>query len=233
MLRYLGYEINPYRPLLKDIGGAGWRHDLRRLRFCPGTVFDIGVGEGTAELYQTYPNAYFMLVEPLKTYKESMNRVLRHVRGEQHSVALGATSSGGVEKMLVYPCKQQSSIKIRTDTEGIGENCDEIELPVTTLDDLVEGKNLPKPFGLKIDTEGYEKEIIQGAKRVLRDTEFVIAEVSVASRFEEGYACDEFIELMYTHGFSVVDIIDIGYGVGKRVIFFDMVFQNFNIKSNR
>lgn len=43
------------------------------------------------------------------------------------------------------------------------------------------------PFGLKVDTGGADPDVVEGAHEFLRETEFVIAEVSIAERFEGGY----------------------------------------------
>ena len=54
---------------------------------------------------------------------------------------------------------------------------------VTTLDALRAERGWEGPFGLKIDAEGYEHRVIEGAAALLRDTQFVIAEVSVTRPF--------------------------------------------------
>lgn len=81
------------------------------------------------------------------------------------------------------------------------------------------------PFGLKIDTEGFEVQVIEGASKFLQETQFVISEVPVADRFEGGYSFAEFIALMNKHGFSVCDILDIGRADSSEVTFMDLVFK--------
>jgi hypothetical protein len=83
----------------------------------------------------------------------------------------------------------------------------------------MEEHNLQPPFGLKIDTEGFELEVIEGAPKFLRKTQFVIAEVSISKRFVEGYSFSEFTEVMIRNGFFLWDLMT----VRKR--FVDAVFR--------
>jgi hypothetical protein len=88
------------------------------------------------------------------------------------------------------------------------------EVPLTTLDSLLAQREWKPPFGLKIDTEGYEREVVRGATRVLEQCEFVLAEVSVASRFEGDCSAAEFIALMRGAGLELVDLLDAARGLG-------------------
>ena len=81
-------------------------------------------------------------------------------------------------------------------------------VPVASLDALWRERAWKPPFGLKIDTEGFEHEVARGASEVLRQTEFVIAEVSVANRFHETPSFASFVSLMAESGFRLYDILD-------------------------
>jgi len=76
-----------------------------------------------------------------------------------------------------------------------------------TLDGLLEKYSLQPPFGLKIDTEGFELEVVEGGAHFLRNTEFVIAEVATIQRVEGGYSFFDFIRAMDEHGFRICDIL--------------------------
>lgn len=64
----LGYEISR-----RDSAGffAGYLS-----RICaPKTVFDIGVADGTPELYKAYSRAKFFLVDPVSDFKRALEEV--------------------------------------------------------------------------------------------------------------------------------------------------------------
>jgi len=94
-----------------------------------------------------------------------------------------------------------SSFLARTDRTSSGKQVEKREVAVKTLDTLMEEYGFEPPFGLKIDTEGFEDQVVRGATNFLRRTQFVIAEVSVAERFLESYTFAEFTELMDENDF--------------------------------
>lgn len=95
---------------------------------------------------------------------------------------------------------------------------------MTTLD-LIEQSAWPPPFGLKLDAEGAELEILRGARETLTKCEFVIAEVSVLPRFEGGYAFAEFVAAMDEAGFAARDFLGIGRAPSGDVTFTDLLFR--------
>ncbi len=222
-LRNVGYE--KWQP-----GRAYWNADyLRRLGFRPRTVVDVGVGYGTPwpdynVFYEAFPESYFVLIEPLKEFEPYMQEILKKYKGEYFLTALGARNEKriiNIEPRFI----QRSSIYNRNQLELTGDSLSEREIPVTTLDALMEKHNFQPPFGLKIDTEGFEMQVIEGAFKFLRETQFIIAEVPIANRFEGGYSFAEFITLMDKKGFCVCDIMDIGRADDSEVIFMDLVFK--------
>ena len=98
-------------------------------------------------------------------------------------------------------------------------------MPITTLDRLLEERKWDPPFALKIDTEGFEDRVIGGATRLLDQTQFVIAEVSVTRRFEGSYSFADFIALMDSRGFQLIDVLDGAKSCRKgSVAFLDLLF---------
>jgi FkbM family methyltransferase len=183
--------------------------NLRKAGFSPRTVVDVGAGaKGTLQLYEAFPEAFQVLVEPLKEHEPQLKGILKEYEGTYFLTAVGARE----EKLDIHVEPQvidKSSIYPRTDLTSTGDQLDKRAIPVTTLDVLMEKHNFRPPFGLKIDTEGFEYQVIEGASNFLRETQFVIAEVSVAKRFIGSYSFAEFIEIMDRNGFYLCDILDV------------------------
>ncbi|MGJ5817242.1 FkbM family methyltransferase [Paludibaculum fermentans] len=197
---------------------------LRRLGFCPATVIDVGVGHGTAELYRAFPDAFLLLIEPVAEFKPDIDSILAARRGALVEVALG--DSPGETELYVEPrLPQLTSFYKRDRLEQTGDTPDIRRVQVETLDRVMAAQPCPRPFGLKIDAEGAELGIIHGATATLRETEFLIVEVSVSQRFEGGYQFAEMIAELDRLGFSAVDILDIGRADTAQVTFLDLVFQ--------
>ena len=187
-----------------------WQPDnLRKPGLSPRTVVDVGVCDGTPMLYEAFPEAFQVLVEPLKENEPHLQSILQRYRGEYFLTAVGAREENVTIKVESSGQLNKSSIHSRTD-EFKSNPVEEREIPVTTLDALLERHNFAPPFGLKVDTEGFEYQVIQGARNFLRATQFVIAEVNVAKIYEDSYSFADFIGLMDENGFALYDILHTG-----------------------
>jgi FkbM family methyltransferase len=176
-------------------------------RTAPHTIFDVGVASGTPWLYDAFPNAYFVLVEPVRENIPRMQAILRGVTGTYVLAAAG--SRHGTASINIEPERRgMTSLLERTDMTASGSQLEPRDVPVVTLDSIARGQGVRPPFGLKIDTEGFELEVIRGAREVLMKTDFVIAETSTTGeRFVSGYAADDLINELRMNGFVVADVL--------------------------
>src|SRR5206468_1924655 len=94
--RRLGFEV-------RRTGRGGPRHTLpevlaqvRSLGLEPGTVIDVGVAWGTAGLYEAFPGARHLLVEPLAEYEGALRKIAeRH--GADYVLAAAGAQAGETE----------------------------------------------------------------------------------------------------------------------------------------
>jgi FkbM family methyltransferase len=188
---------------------TGWRpENLRKPGFAPATVIDVGVARGTPNLYDAFAGAHLVLVEPLAEFEEDLQRICRRRGGEYVLAAVGAEA--GRAEIHVNPAMLYESSLLVNEWRPPSEHdaLERREIEVTTLDALRAERGWEGPFGLKIDAEGYEHRVIEGAATVLRETQFVIAEVSIARPFAGGSSFADFIALMDRHGFALHDLLD-------------------------
>jgi FkbM family methyltransferase len=196
--------------------GNGWApENLRRPGIEPSTVIDVGVASGTGGLYEAFPDAYLVLIEPLEEFRDVLGVLAARHGGEYLLTAVGAAE--GTATINIHRTQSLSSLLTGIRAE---QSAGRREVPVTTLDKLVAERGWRAPFGLKLDVEGYEPFVIEGAKSMLKETQFVIAELSISPRFEGDLMIGGFIDLMRSHGFKVVDIVD-----GTR-LYADVYFQS-------
>jgi FkbM family methyltransferase len=211
----------------------GWEQDraywepayLRRLGFRPRTIIDVGVAHGTPQLYAAFPDAQLILVEPLSEYFEGIARLLER-RGGVHIPAAAGSIEGELELQVQPRWTERSSHYSLNPLERTGDTLTPRRVRVTTIDRIIADHAFPEPFGLKIDTEGAELEVIRGAAATLARTLFVIAEVGVLhNRFEGSYSFAQFIAAMDQAGFEVCDLLGIGRAASSQVVDVDLVFQ--------
>jgi FkbM family methyltransferase len=183
------------------------------------SVIDVGVAEGTPELYNTFNRANLLLIDPLLESKGKAKKILGNRSFIFEGAAVG--SSPSTMKINVNSKLRESSLLNRASPSKIVE---ERTIEVNTLDNIVNKhkKKFPGPYLLKIDTEGFEFEVLKGATTTLRECKYVIAETSVVKRFEESYIFEDIIMFMYKNNFRVESILSSGGGF--RIV--DILFVN-------
>jgi FkbM family methyltransferase len=218
-LHQCGYDI-------RRLDRSGWnsRH-LRMLKFNPKTVFDVGACCGTKPLYEAFPDAHHVLIEPLAECETKLRGFLKRYRGEL--VPLAAGSSKGQRTIYVAP---DESLYLSSFYQKNGATDHKLpvrkrNVPLTTLDAIVAERNLNVPFGLKIDVEGNELEVLKGASRTLQDTEFIILELSIQKRFDELFSCADIVSFLNQNGFRLHDILEIFRTINSEVQYVDAVFN--------
>ncbi|WP_299688907.1 FkbM family methyltransferase [uncultured Tateyamaria sp.] len=186
---------------------------LRTYGFEPATVFDVGVFEGTPWLYDSFPDAHFVLIDPQGDLPGP-----RPAKGDFHAVAVG--SAPGQMTLTIPETKpgqggaMASLLERRDALAGSFTDTKTRDVPVVTLDSLATGH--VGPFGIKIDTEGFEAQVLAGATETLKQTDFVILELSMARRFEGVDPPSAAIATLAAHGLEMRDVLAIADGPTKR-----------------
>lgn len=235
---HLGYSR--MKRLLKDLLGR-FDLELRRtgVNFDPGiykpqyikklchpqTVIDVGVGYGTHELYEAFPNAHFILIEPVVEYRNAIENIKKMYKCEVHLNAAG-DKEGVCDIFVDHGNPLLTSFSHRTKLTSTGNKIERRQVAVKTLDSIIGDRHpLPGPVVLKIDAEGHELFVLRGSAQLLQYTDYVVAEVSVAKRFEEGYEFDDMLIWMHEHDFRLFSILHIMHPEGElRTRFVDVVF---------
>jgi FkbM family methyltransferase len=186
----------------------------------------VGVARGTPQLYAAFPDAQLILVEPLAEFFGEIGQLLARRCGV-HIRAAAGSSEGELELRVEPRLTGRTSHYSGHPLERTGDTLTPRRVQVTTIDRIIADHTFPEPFGLKIDTEGAELEVIRGAAATLERTLFVIAEVGVLhQRFKGSYSFAQFIAAMDQAGFEVCDLLAIGRCLSSsRVNYVDLVFQ--------
>ncbi len=177
---------------------------LKKKKFYPETIIDIGVAKGTKPLYVNFPRSYFLLIEPIKSYEFFLKKILKKYSG---SYCLAAASKDkGEVSFNIHPKHMEGSSLLK---EEIGVKADgfEIKVPTIKIDDLVNDKELKKPFLIKVDVQGAELDVLRGAKITMKDTEVIVLEVSLFKFMKGAPDFYEVIKFMKDHGFVTYDIL--------------------------
>lgn len=195
------YEVLPNKETGKYIRSLGF--DVR-------TVIDVGVAGGTAHLYEAFPDAKFVLIEPIAEYETKLRRNWSgKIDFDFHACGVGA--EGGLTTLRIPTVgtrlmgTRATMLEFEESATAQMSKIEERQVPVKTLDEVA--SNYEGPFGLKIDAEGYEIEVIRGASELLKNCAFVLSEVSIRRRYRGGYKFSDFVSVMAGHGFELHEFI--------------------------
>jgi FkbM family methyltransferase len=217
----LGYRVLREELLRELQGTLGWDR-LRSLPIRPSTIIDVGVADGTPELYSAFPEAFLILVEPVQEFFPGINHLLAQRRGLHLPFALGERP--GEMTMNVEPDGAKSSLLRRTSLTRTGDPVIERRIPVRTLDDAIHDISFNGPTLLKIDVEGFELNVLRGATQALLKIDLLLIEASVAQRFEGGAQLADLISFLAAHQFVLRDIVHIARDPRVGVRHADLVF---------
>lgn len=182
----------------RDEGG------LRRLAAAgvrPRSVLDVGaaLGDWSRACAQLFPEARYLLVEPLAEFRPSLNAL-----GFGEVVEAAVAAEAGERTMHVHEDLVGSSLL--REQEGAHVDGAPRMVTVTTVDELVRERGLEPPFLLKVDVQGAERDVVAGAAATLPLAAAVLAEVSFFDFYEGGTAFAELVETMAEASFVIYDI---------------------------
>ena len=195
-----GFEVKPARssPLAR----------LRDADVAVATVFDVGaaLGDWSRECAKTFPEARYLLVEPLHEFSAALARVTASLSAAEH-VRVAAAAADGDLSFNVHADLVGSSVY--REAEGASVDGVPRTVPAVSLDTLARERKAVGPYLLKVDVQGAELEVLRGGQHVLRETQAVILEVSFIEFFDGGSLAHEVIAEMSNRGFVVYDILDL------------------------
>ena len=204
---YLGYEIKNKR--YKDIFTL--RHTMedtlehiKNCNFYPDLIIDAGAANGTPPLQDSFPHAYFFWIEPLIEFEDELKNLKNKFKGDYIIVAVG--KEAGSLNIHIQNDKVGSSIlKDANHAEVKKENR---LIDVFTLKEIADSRFQKfKKILLKVDVQGFELEVLEGAKDFLDRIDIIILEVSLFRFYQDSPDFYEVVEYMKTKGFVVYDII--------------------------
>lgn len=212
--------LAPYDLEIRERFRHARRHDaslklLVQAGFRPGTVIDIGVAHGTPWLYNAFPDAKLVLIDPHPLFFDDLNRLSRDLQADVFAHGLGARP-GELDLNVDEQVPGSSSLlttssQLRQEWAARGHDrpTHPVSVAVRTLDETLRERSYQGPFLIKVDTEGYELEVLRGASESLAKADVVIAETSVMQRFEGSYEFADLIRLLDDSGFRLFDLLDV------------------------
>ena len=206
----------------------------KMLGVLPKTVIDVGanIGQFSVAASKLFQLEAIYPIEP----DPRVAKILGKNIGESISknIVISAIGSEVGERLFNVNLDSQVSSMLPLGVDRIkgypgASVAEKIIVPITTLDALFFEKFLPKPILLKIDVQGFEDQVIAGAKKFLTKVQWVLVEVSFATLYEGELDFDSITSLMEENGFRFVGPINFHVSPTTReIIEMDALFESVN-----
>ncbi len=189
---------------LKDKIGVPSQHNsltqIKNLGFKPKYCLDIGAYEGTwtSEFKTIFPQCAVLMIEGQSEKEPALIRTKNIYKDVNYKIAL----LGATENMVSFN-KYETASSVLNEYNITNAEIEKRELVL--LDNLTAINSL-KPDFIKIDTQGYELEILKGGDNTLSAAEFVLLEVSFIDIYINCPLVAEVLNYMNDKGFVVYDI---------------------------
>lgn len=139
-------------------------------------VFDVGANDGRTVLRLDAPLSHprMFAFEPVSaTYRTLLRRTSHLSQVRAFPLALGATPGNGTIYLNEIDAMNSFSPRWTSGTRGTER------VEVSTVDEIMARERIEMVHFLKVDTEGYELEVLKGAERALRQSRIAILQLEV------------------------------------------------------
>jgi FkbM family methyltransferase len=190
-------------------------HLLNDLRYwlrgvdAAAVVLDVGanVGKYAIDFHRRLGRDVFAFEPVAATFAELKANVGSFPRIQAIKTAVGAES--GTAEIAINP---ESSLvsSLRPNTKWHSKALKE-SVPVTTIDAFLEDRRRPRVAVLKIDVEGFEKEVLAGAKNALaeRAVDFLVLETAfISPKQQPRVTMTDLIEALGPYGYEPWGLYD-------------------------
>ena len=172
----------------------------------PNTIFDIGANRGMFSkcAHYVFPDALIYAFEPLTDCYKELVRFGESIHNiECYNVAISDRDGESVIHRSTY---DYSSSLLEMDDlhkEAFPYSAEERiqKIKVKRLDTILAKKSLSRPVLMKIDVQGYETFVLDGAVQTLRQIDYIICELSFRSLYKDQALFEEVYEKLVNKGF--------------------------------
>lgn len=212
---------------------------LRVLEIENPIIIDVGAYQGfwTGGYIKYFPLVNAHLIEPfVDSYKVLVNKFQNHKNIKVYNLAF--SNSLGKEKVNVNTKSYTNSLlELDCKASDSWEN-DELmnitkeDVNIITLDKFTEENNLQKINILKLDVQGYESRVLEGAKNALKNKiiDLILLEIIIVPTYKNQSSVAELFDTFEKYKYKLYGIYDIEKNPKRgRIQQFDALFYNENL----
>lgn len=182
-------------PVGVDLSG-----DIRRFGIKPRCILDIGAHQGQSAIAyaDSFAGSQVFAFEPVSS---NFSQLMKATASRPQIIPVCAAVGGqsGKANISLHPDNSEAHSLVRKS----GNQVESVD--VTTIDEFCADKNI-QPDIIKIDAEGFELQVLAGAKRTLTSVKAIVAEATLSSTNNRHIQLTELIEAV--PGFNLAGIYD-------------------------
>lgn len=218
-----------YRRALRHGVAASVEHEAIPLRPDFGTVIDVGANRGQFAVYaaRKFPQARLICFEPLPGPRAQLARVTERDRpirlldcalGESARTAEFHVSVADDSSSLLPIGRRQAEVFPGT------EELTTTTVQVRRMDEVIARDELAPPVLVKLDVQGTELSVLEGASELLPFIDAVLVEASFVELYAGQALADEVWSSLRQSGFSCRGVWSATYGPGGECLQADFLF---------
>jgi len=194
-------------------------------------VYDIGAAKGhVSQCLAKLKNVQGIYAfEPIPEVFRELEMQVRDIsKIHCYNIALG--NSSGSCLINISKNSDSSSLlpmtNLHIDQFSGTEITHQVEINVACLDNFILKHQLPQPNLIKIDVQGFEKNVIEGGCETLRKANYCVLEMSFKPLYEGSPLFDDIYRIMTNMGFNLIGLSNPLIGKSGNCMQVDGIFEN-------
>lgn len=204
-----GLNLNYYNPSNSEVALTDYllsQYDIK-------TIVDVGANEGQFALKLIGKNNYKGKIISFEPVSSSFG-VLSKNSQRSSNWAVVKSAVGDTEGTVPINISQNSvssslrKVNAHTVEAEAGTAIVNTEMvPINTLDNLLKAHQWQNDLWLKIDVQGFEREVLKGASETLKQAKVIQIELAVIPSYEQSPYLEEIITQLRAAGFTLYSIM--------------------------
>jgi FkbM family methyltransferase len=197
-------------------------------------ILDVGANDGwfAKIVFRYAPNLKVISFEPLKSMLPFLE-IIKKSNANYSFENIGLGKAEGASTIKEYFTTGLSSLKeinseYKYDLINFNQEIkDEYKVEIITLDNYIKINSINCNLCLKIDTQGYEMEVLEGAIKLFEDNRIkvVLIELMTLEKYEGAKLYNDIINFLEGFGFRLCDVHTSYYENNGKLSEFDAVFM--------